>query len=421
MATINVGRVRPVAQGDYNPATEYAFFDFVYYQGSSYIALQTVPAGNTPPVTETTDGNGVTTVTPISNAFWAVMARAGSTTGVIGPQGPQGEQGQKGDKGDTGDVGLTGATGQVGPTGEQGPAGADGQAASVVVGTVTTGPAGSNANVTNRGTTNAATLDFLIPRGDTGATGATGSEGPRGPQGIQGPQGPQGSAANLLAADSRGSNNVAVGPNCGAGLTGKSNSVAIGFNSMNTLNQGASSSVAVGYNTMQSAFGASSITAVGYNAGQGVSNKQGSTAIGYNAAISASNQITLGNSSITSLRCNVTTISGVSDERDKEEIDDLQLGLSLVEALRPVSFRWNKRYLSEAEEMDGHAFQGQRAIGFIAQDLASIEDSIEDGRQLLKFVNREQEDRWRTNEAAMIPVLVKAIQQLSARVAELEK
>jgi hypothetical protein len=45
---------------------------------------------------------------------------------------------------------------------------ADGQAATVSIGAITTGSAGSNATVTNSGTTSAAVLDFTIPRGDAG-------------------------------------------------------------------------------------------------------------------------------------------------------------------------------------------------------------------------------------------------------------
>jgi len=67
--------------------------------------------------------------------------------------------------------GNTGATGATGATGSTGP---QGSAATVAVGTVTTGTAGSSASVTNSGTSGAAILDFVIPRGDTGATGATG-------------------------------------------------------------------------------------------------------------------------------------------------------------------------------------------------------------------------------------------------------
>lgn len=58
------------------------------------------------------------------------------------------------------------------------PRGDTGTAATISVGTVTTGAAGSSATVTNSGTSSAAVLNFTIPRGNTGATGATGAAGP---------------------------------------------------------------------------------------------------------------------------------------------------------------------------------------------------------------------------------------------------
>lgn len=61
--------------------------------------------------------------------------------------------------------------------GDTGAAGADGAAATVDVGTTTTGVAGSDASVVNSGTTSAAVFDFTIPRGATGATGSPGADG----------------------------------------------------------------------------------------------------------------------------------------------------------------------------------------------------------------------------------------------------
>ena len=65
--------------------------------------------------------------------------------------------------------------GAKGDTGDTGPQGQPGQAATVQVGQVTTGEPGSNATVTNSGTSNAAVLDFSIPRGATGAKGDIGA------------------------------------------------------------------------------------------------------------------------------------------------------------------------------------------------------------------------------------------------------
>ena len=59
-----------------------------------------------------------------------------------------------------------------GPPGPQGQQGEPGAAATVTVGTVTTGEPGTDAIVTNSGTERAAVLNFTIPRGATGNAGA---------------------------------------------------------------------------------------------------------------------------------------------------------------------------------------------------------------------------------------------------------
>lgn len=73
-------------------------------------------------------------------------------------------------RGEKGEPGKDGAPGKDGLDGE-------GIAATIEVGTVTTGAAGTNASVTNVGTEQRAILNFVIPRGDTGASGAEGSAG----------------------------------------------------------------------------------------------------------------------------------------------------------------------------------------------------------------------------------------------------
>jgi len=75
----------------------------------------------------------------------------------------------------------------VSVSGGFGPSGAAGPAASVTVGTVTTGSPGSSASVVNAGSSSAVVLNFTIP---AGATGATGSQGPPGTAGVAGETGP---------------------------------------------------------------------------------------------------------------------------------------------------------------------------------------------------------------------------------------
>lgn len=70
-----------------------------------------------------------------------------------------------------------GEAGQDGAAGADGQDGAPGQAATITVGSVSTGEPGTNASVTNSGTENAAVFDFVIPRGADGTPGQNGEDG----------------------------------------------------------------------------------------------------------------------------------------------------------------------------------------------------------------------------------------------------
>ena len=70
--------------------------------------------------------------------------------------------------------GVRGVPGARGVTGARGATGADGASASVSIGNVTTGAAGSPARVTNSGTGGNAVLNFSIPQGAAGQAGTPG-------------------------------------------------------------------------------------------------------------------------------------------------------------------------------------------------------------------------------------------------------
>ena len=104
------------------------------------------------------------------------------------------------------DVDYNAKTVEVIGGGSVGPQGPAGKAATIQIGSVTSGAAPA---VTNSGTETDAVLDFVLqqgpqglqgPKGDTGeqgpagAKGDPGEQGPQGPKGEQGPQGPQGPA-----------------------------------------------------------------------------------------------------------------------------------------------------------------------------------------------------------------------------------
>ena len=73
--------------------------------------------------------------------------------------------------------------------GSAGPQGPAGQAATIQIGSVTSGDAPA---VTNSGTETDAVLDFVLQQGPAGPQGPKGDKGDAGPQGLQGDPGPQG-------------------------------------------------------------------------------------------------------------------------------------------------------------------------------------------------------------------------------------
>ena len=166
------------------------------------IAVGTTTTGN--PGTDATVTNVGTSSAAIFN-FTIPRGAVGATgptgatgpagpTGATGPQGPQGEQGPAGSTGPTGPQGIQGIQGEAGPQGEQGPQGETGPAgptgptgstgaqgpqgdpgtaATITIGSVNTGSAGTNVIVTNSGTSTAAILNFTIPKGDQGDPAST--------------------------------------------------------------------------------------------------------------------------------------------------------------------------------------------------------------------------------------------------------
>src|SRR5690606_3407484 len=97
------------------------------------------------------------------------------------------------------------------------------------------------------------------------------------------------------------------------------------------------------------------------------------TVVGSNALGGGSNTVTLGNMAITSLRCQVTSITALSDERDKSEINNIENALEIVNKLKPVTFVWNQRDEGKV---------GKKASGFLAQDLLEVQKNSEIGDHL---------------------------------------
>jgi trimeric autotransporter adhesin len=172
-----------------------------------------------------------------------------------------------------------------------------------------------------------------------------------------------------------------------------------------------------------SAFGCESLlkstmnfnTAIGKSSGSNITTGSGVVCIGYNSQPSsgnAINELTLGNNSITSLRCAVTTITSLSDVRDKKNIKDLSLGLSFLMKIKPRLFNWDKREWYENNVSDGTKIQEIPTAGFIAQELDEAQTS--ENAEWLNLVLKDNPEKFEAMAGNLLPVIIKALQELKS-------
>jgi len=123
----------------------------------------------------------------------------------------------------------------------------------------------------------------------------------------------------------------------------------------------------------------------------------------------------------------VATWSTVSDERVKKDITDATAGLSFINDLRPRTFKYKAKgdipkEFDSYEEGSTEAYKNEFTNhGFIAQEVKEAIDNhpeLKDGFKMWDV--REHSGQQEVGEAAVIPVLVKAVQELSTQVDELK-
>jgi hypothetical protein len=103
----------------------------------------------------------------------------------------------------------------------------------------------------------------------------------------------------------------------------------------------------------------------------------------------------------------VTTISSISDQRYKENIRDLDVGLDAVMALKPRKFDWK----------EGKGKDRKDDRGFIAQEFEQVFPDLVDE---WKDPAPEGEEPYKSVRQDLIPVLVKAIQEQQAMIEDLK-
>ena len=167
-------------------------------------------------------------------------------------------------------------------------------------------------------------------------------------------------------------------------------------------------------------------TFLGYDA-KGTSAATGSAvAIGYTVS-GASGYTTLGQgtSDIRALHGNVTWAT-VSDERYKKDIEHSTVGLNFVNDLKPRTFNYRNKgdlpttFAAYEKDSTETYKNSETNHGFIAQEVKEAIDAHPDIKDGFKMWDSRDDGSQEVSEAAVIPVLVKAIQELSTKVEELQ-
>ena len=234
-----------------------------------------------------------------------------------------------------------------------------------------------------------------------------------------------------------------------AGYAGAgTHSTGVGHQALNAALDGGT------YNTALGSAAGDAITTGDQNVCIGASSDAAATvnnqiAIGYGAVTDGLNKIRLGNSSIAT--CNIQVDWTVdSDERIKENIQDANAGLEFINALRPVSFSrvhpadWpeeirdqlykegqtvvdsdgNESIVSTSsfdvetqQPIKGEFDDTSRVDGLIAQE---VKAAIEALGVSFSGIDEAANGKMGLQYATLVVPLIKAVQELTARIEELE-
>jgi hypothetical protein len=233
---------------------------------------------------------------------------------------------------------------------------------------------------------------------------------------------------NSLQALTTGVANTALGNLAAQALASGNGNVAIGSGAL-ALEVAGGCNIAIGVCSLYNSNGGNVNTAVGGLAGCAITTGDNNVLVGScagNNLTTQCNQIVIGTNanSCTSGTANGGVTFGfgggcsiyaaaqaagaaawtsVSDARLKEDVADLALGLHFVNQLQPRTYNW------KADKV--------KAAGFIAQEAHEVVENND--AAYLGFVDTSNEYMG-VAPATLIPVLVKAIQELSAEVTELK-
>ncbi|MDP6771817.1 MAG: tail fiber domain-containing protein, partial [Anaerolineales bacterium] len=247
-----------------------------------------------------------------------------------------------------------------------------------------------------------------------------------------------------LYANTTGATNTAVGSLALDAVTGGGANTAVGYEALTSC--GGSSHVAVGHGAGSSITTGVESVCIGYRSGNystDLVDGDGCTIIGAYAHTSATDSnaavvlgynvsgeagyTTIGNGTA-DIRAEhgVATWATVSDERFKENIKSSSAGLDFINELRPVTFTWKPlgeipTFSESYEDGSVESYRNDTVNhGFIAQEVKAAIDKHSEIEEGFKAWSERTDGQQEVAEGALVPMLVKAIQELSAEVEELK-
>jgi hypothetical protein len=231
-----------------------------------------------------------------------------------------------------------------------------------------------------------------------------------------------------LANNTTGAGNVALGKEALKISTTAGANIGIGFASGQNITTGSDNifiGLLAGAHNIGTSTGYQNVV-IGNYADTGTVSTINANVIGYNVT-GDTGYTTLGNQSSDIRAANGnTTWSTVSDKRVKKDITDAEAGLSFINDLRPRTFKYKAKG-DLPEEFDAYEEGSTEAYknefinhGFIAQEVKEAVDNHPELKDGFKMWDVRETGQQEVGEAAVIPVLVKAVQELSTMVDELK-
>lgn len=262
---------------------------------------------------------------------------------------------------------------------------------------------------------------------------------------------------SALRANTTGAGNVAMGYDALRNATMGNDNVAVGSTAMFNNTTGGDNT-AVGANALRDNTTAGKNTAVGKNALRNVTSGENNTAIGFeagyhsNGAITlnnctfvgagsftntnrtnvtmlgsgiapaqntSDNQVLLGNTAVTQIRAQVSSITAYSDSRFKHNISQDVKGLDFIMRLRPVSYNTNPEILHQIwgtpedflKNIDHSQIKQTRFVGLLAQEVeqAMKESGYTDFPGI--DIPRNEKEVYALRYVDFIMPLIKAVQE----------